>query len=167
MLKPRTPTQIRLDALRMGCKKASKGCATCAEKYFALARLYGASEEEILTARQAAQIRKPGLQRRDLIKYAVTGAGGLITAATAIISLTSSGPTRASSAYFGIDSNTTICCQMPLHFYIGRMGYGLYPDAYYYAFNTAMARHAGHTSTFGYWGVQGPAANRKYSTPYR
>jgi hypothetical protein len=152
----------------MGVKKARKGCTTCAEKYFDLARLYGASEQEILAALQeAANTQKPGLERRKLIKYAVAGAGGLVTAATALLSLTSSGPTQASSAYFGIDSNTTICCQMPLHFYVGRMGYGLYPDTFYYAFNAAMARQVGHTSTFGYWGVQGPQANLRYSTPYR
>jgi hypothetical protein len=152
----------------MGSKKARKGCALCAEKYFDLARLYGASEQEILAAtREATPTHQPGLERRKLIKYAVAGAGGLVTVATAIVSLSRSGPVQASSAYFGIDSNTTICCQMPLHFYVGRMGYGVYPDTFYYAFNTAMARQAGHSHTFGYWGVQGPAANVRYSTPYR
>lgn len=168
MLKPRTPAQIRLDAVKMGVKKARNGCSACADTYFDLARMYGATEQEIIAALQAATgTRKRHLKRRDLIKYAVAGAGGLITTATALLSLTRSGPAQASSAYFGIDSNTTNCCQMPLHFYVGRMGYGAYPDTFYYAFNTTMARQVGHTSTFGYWGVQGPTANPGYSTPYR
>lgn len=151
----------------MGIKKARQGCTACAEKYFDLAGLYGTSEQEILAAlREATGVRKPGLKRRELIKYAVAGAGGLITTAAALFALTRSGPAQASSSYFGIDSNTTICCQMPLHFYAGRMGYGVYPDTFYYAFNTAMARLAGYNNTFGYWGVQGPASNPG-STPYR
>jgi hypothetical protein len=168
MLKQRTPEQIRWDAIRMGLKKAQNGCPACAEKYFDLARLYGASEQEILAVlEEATGMHKRGLKRRELIKYLVAGAGGVLVTATAILSLTRSGPALASSSYFGIDSNTSVCCSMPLHFYIGRMGYGVYPDTYYYAFNTAMARQVGNTHTFGYWGVQGPALNTGYSTPYR
>ncbi|HEY1348390.1 MAG TPA: hypothetical protein VGF67_02035 [Ktedonobacteraceae bacterium] len=168
MLKPRTPAQMRQDALSMGIKKARKGCAACAERYFDLARRYGTSEQEILLALQeATHTRTPGLGRRDLIKYAVAGAGGLITTATAVVSLTRSRPAQAFSSYFGIDSNTTICCQMPLHFYAGRMGYGIYPDTFYYAFRPAMARLVGHTHTFGYWGVQGPGSNPGYTSTYR
>lgn len=166
-LKPRTPAQIRADALKMGLKKAQSGCPACAEKYFELAMQHGATEQEILTIlEEATDKRHRGLKRRDLIKYAVVGAGGLAITSALLLSLESRAPARASSAFFGLDSNTTICCDMPLHFYVGRMGYGLYPDTSYYAFNTAMARKVGHTNTFGYWGVQGPGSNPGSSTPY-
>src|SRR5579883_3364694 len=79
MLKQRTPEQIRRDAIGMGLKKAQYGCPACAEKYFDLARLYGSSEEEILTAlEEATGMHKRGLKRRELIKYLVAGAGGEI-----------------------------------------------------------------------------------------
>src|SRR5581483_3005354 len=106
---------------------------------FELAKQHGATEQEIQDAlEQATGMNGRGLNRRELIKYAVAGAGGLAITATALSSLERRSPAMASSSYFGIDSNTTICCGMPLHFYIGRMGYGVYPDTYYFAFNTAM-----------------------------
>lgn len=167
ILQPRTPAQIRTDALKMGLKKAQSGCPDCAEKYFALARQHGASEQEIQQLlEQATGLRQKGLNRRELIKYAVVGASGLAVTTAVILSLESHIPAQASTAFFGLDSNTTICCGMPLHFYVGRMGYGVYPDSSYYAFNTAMARKVGHTNTFGYWGVQGPGANAGYSSSY-
>jgi hypothetical protein len=170
MFKPRTPEQIRLDAVKMGLKKAQSGCPACAEKYFELAKQHGATEQEIQDIlEQATGMSKRGLNRRELIKYAVVGAGGLAITATALLSLERRGPAQASSSssFFGLDSNTTICCGMPLHFYIGHMGYGVYPDTSYFAFNTTMAQKVGHTNTFGYWGVQGPGSNTGYSTPYK
>lgn len=169
MLKQRTPEQIRLEAVKMGLKKAQNGCPECAEKYFELAKQHGATEQEIQAALELVTgMGKKGLNRRELIKYAVAGAGGLAITTTVILSLEKLRPAQASSsAFFGLDSNTTICCGMPLHFYIGRIGYGVYPDTYYYAFNTAMAQKAGHTNTFGYWGVQGPNSNTGYGTAYQ
>lgn len=169
MLKPRTPMQIRSDAIKMGLKKAQNGCPACAEKYFELARQNGATEQKIHEAlEQATGIKSKGLNRRDLIKYAVAGAGGLVITTSVLLSLERRAPASAASSgsFFGIDSNTTVCCSMPLHFYVGRMGYGVYPDTFYFAFNTAMAQKAGHNNTFGYWGVQGPGSNTGYSSPY-
>lgn len=167
-LKPRVPAQIRADALMMGLKKARSGCPACAEKYFELAKQHGATEQDIQDVlEQATGMGQKGLNRRELIKYAVAGAGGLVITAAVLASLETRSPAQASASFFGLDSNTTICCSMPLNFYIGRMGYGVYPDTSYYAFNTAMARKVGHTNTFGYWGVQGPGSNTGYSTPYK
>jgi predicted nucleic acid-binding Zn-ribbon protein len=47
MIRPKDPDRVRADALRRGAEKQLAGCATCAEEYFALARLHGAGEEEI------------------------------------------------------------------------------------------------------------------------
>jgi len=44
MLQKRTPEQIRVDALKMGIKKAQRGCPACAEKYFELAMQHGTTE---------------------------------------------------------------------------------------------------------------------------
>ncbi len=168
MLKRRTPEQIRQDAVKMGIKKAQSGCPDCAEKYFELAKQQGATDPEIYAALQRATgMSSKGLKRRDLIKFAVVGAGGLALTSTAVLSFERRGSAYAASSYYGIDSNTTICCQMPLNFYIGRMGFGVYPDTYYFAFNTAMAKKVGNTNTFGYWGVQGPGSNTGYATPYK
>lgn len=168
LLKPRTPEQIRNDALKMGLKKAQGGCPACAEKYFELAKQHGASEQDIQAVlEEATGMVQRGLHRRELIKYAVVGTGGLVLTTAAVLALETHAPAQASSAFFGLDSNTTICCQMPLHFYVGRMGYGVYPDTSYFAFNTAMARKVGNTNTFGYWGVQGPGSNTGYATPYQ
>ncbi|HEY0757134.1 MAG TPA: hypothetical protein VGD98_24485 [Ktedonobacteraceae bacterium] len=167
-LKPRTPAQIRADALKMGLKKAQSGCPACAEKYFELAKQHGATEQEIHTIlEQATGLQQRGLKRRELIKYAVSGAGGLAITTAILLSLETRSPAQASASFWGLDSNTTICCGMPLNFYIGRMGYGVYPDTSYYAFNTTMARKVGHTNTFGYWGVQGPGSNTGYNTAYK
>jgi hypothetical protein len=158
--------QIRQDAIKMGLKKAQNGCPECAEKYFELARQHGASEQEILTVlEQATGLEQKGLSRRALIKYAVAGASGLAIAGTLVFSLEHLSGVGASTTFsFGVDSNTTTCCQMPFDFYIGHMGYGIYPDTYYFAFNSTMAKKAGHTNTFGYWGVQGPGENPGYSS---
>jgi hypothetical protein len=165
MLKQRTPVQVRLDAVKMGIKKARGGCPACAEKYFELAMQNGATQQEIQEAlEQATGTSGKGLKRRDLIKYAVVGAGGLMLTTAALASLERRGAALASSAYFGLDSNTTICCAMPLNFYVGRMGYGVYPDTFYFAFNTSMAQKVGHNNTFGYWGVQGPDSNPGYAS---
>ena len=110
-LKQRTPEEIRLDAMKMGIKKAKNGCAECAEKYFELAQQHGATEQEIQHAlEQALGVGKPGLNRRTLIKYAVAGAGGLAVASTALVTLerhNASSAAAATSYYYGIDSNTT------------------------------------------------------------
>lgn len=165
MLKKRTSEQIRLDAVEMGVKKAQSGCPTCAEKYFELAKQHGATEQEIQDVlEQATGMRRKGLSRRELIKLAV--ASGLALTATGLVFSQTRNSVEASSYYFGIDSNTTICCSMPLNFYIGRMGYGVYPDTSYYAFNVSMAKQAGLYNTFGYWGVQGPEVNTGGRTPY-
>ncbi|HLI69316.1 MAG TPA: hypothetical protein VKV19_06115 [Ktedonobacteraceae bacterium] len=168
MVKQRTPEQIRRDAVKMGIKKVQSSCPACAEKYFELAKQHGATEQEIQDAlEQAIGMRGKGLSRRDLIKYAVASAGGLAVTTNLLLSLEKPQLAHAqSSSFFGIDSNTTICCAMPFHFYVGRMGYGIYPDTFYFAFNTAMAQQVGNTNTFGYWGVQGPEANAGYSTAY-
>ena len=148
----------------MGVKKAQSGCPACAEKYFELAKQHGAAEQEIQTAlEQATGMGGKRLSRRELMKYAV--ASGLALTATGLVSLETHNTAEAASYYFGIDSNTTICCSMPLNFYIGRMGYGVYPDKSYYAFNTAMANKVGFANTFGYWGLQG-AGLRGSRSPY-
>jgi len=103
-----------------------------------------------------------GFNRRELIKYAV--AGGLALTTTGLLSVEKPNQAMAASYYFGIDSNTTNCCSMPLNFYIGRMGQGTSPDTSYFAFNTSMANQVGWANTFGYWGVQGPTASGQ--SPY-
>ena len=154
MLKKRIPEQVRLDAIKMGIRKAQNGCPTCAEKYFDLAKQHGATEQEIQEAlEQMTGTSQQGLSRRELMKIAV--ASGLALTTTGVLSLEAHKTAEAASSFFGIDSNTTICCSMPLSFYIGHMGFGVSPDKSYFAFNVSMAQKVGSKNTFGYWGLQG------------
>ncbi len=165
MLKQRTSEQIRGAAITMGIKKAQSGCTTCAEGYFDLAKQHGAAEEEIQAAlEQATGASGKGLSRRDLIKIAV--ASGLALTSSGLLLPQTSRVARAATYYWGIDSNTTICCAMPLNFYIGRMGQGITADTTYFAFNTAMANQLGPNFVFGYWGVQGPVGRPSQYDPY-
>lgn len=166
MLRKRTPEHIRIDAIKMGVKKAQEGCPACANGYFELAQQNGATEQEIQRAlEQATGAHGKGLSRRELIKIAVASGLALTTASLALPHTNKIA--RAATYYWGIDSNTTICCAMPLNFYIGRMGVGITADTAYYAFNTSMANQVGLYDTFGYWGVQGPTLgpDQGYSNP--
>lgn len=60
------------------------------------------------------------------------------------------------STWWGTDSSTQSCCEMPQDFYIGRMGYGGQSVGDAYFFNTDAANAAGQQYTYGYWGVVGP-----------
>jgi hypothetical protein len=167
MPKPKTSQQIQQDAIAMGIKKIRNGCPECAEGYFNLAQQQGATEEDIRQAiAEATGTSSRGVSRRDVIKMAI--ASGVAAAGIATLSLTMQRNAPHADAYtplyYGIDSNTNFCCGMPTQMYIGRMGYGIYPDKSYFAFNTSAANTAGHYNTFGYWGLQGPGASA--NSPY-
>lgn len=173
MQRQRDQAAIRSDAIKMGIKKAQSGCFQCMDGYFTLARQQGASEEEIQVAlEQATQTKGNGLARRDLIK--LLASSGLVAAAGGLAlsskeqkeSYARARHPLAPSTWWGTDSSTQVCCQMPQHFYIGRMGYGGEPagDAYY--FNTNAAREAGHAHTYGYWGVVGPNSRPSNLSPF-
>lgn len=163
MVRQRDARAIRADALRMGIKKARSGCTPCMHGYFDLARQHGATEEEIQQAQlEAAQPEKSGLGRRTMMKLAAVGAvGGLAFGSMELLSSKAQIP-----AWFGTDSGSQSCCDMPQNFYVGRMGYGAEPigDAYY--FNRNAATIAGYQHTYGYWGVVGPDARPAGMSPY-
>jgi hypothetical protein len=158
MLRQRSAEQIRLDAIRMGVKKAEDGCLSCMQSYFDLARQNGATQEEIEQAldKMTADSGK-GLLRRDLLKMVAIGGLATIAGSTALGSAEySTGQAQAITAWWGTDSSSQSCCGMPQNFYIGRMGYGVEPhgDAFFFNINAASA--AGPYRTYGYWGLVGP-----------
>lgn len=162
MLQQRNPDKVHADAIKVGMQKARSGCASCADGYFELAKQYGATEEEIRQELEAAtKTTKKGLSRRELIK--LMASGGLALSAIGLISKDA----QAISTWWGTDSNSQTCCQMPQNFYIGRMGYGNEPNGDGYFFNTHAATAAGFSNTFGYWGVVGPNDSRRGNlSPY-
>src|SRR5579884_3330853 len=88
MLQQRASEQIRIDALKMGIKKAQEGCLSCAYGYFTLAKQHGASDEEIQQAvDEANKTGNHTIQRRDVLKMIASGgiavtAGSLAVGAT-------------------------------------------------------------------------------------
>jgi hypothetical protein len=167
MFQQRTSEQIRIDALKMGLKKAQEGCLACAYGYFTLAKQHGASDEEIQEAiDKANKADNHTLQRRDVLKMIVSG--GLAAAAGSLAVGTaeySTGQAKAASLLWGTDSSSQACCAMPQNFYIGRMGYGVEPvgDAYFFNINSASVANA--SRTYGYWGLVGPGFSGSWS-PY-
>ncbi|HEY7419026.1 MAG TPA: hypothetical protein VH593_27845, partial [Ktedonobacteraceae bacterium] len=77
----------------------------------------------------------------------------------------STGQAKATSFWWGTDSNSQACCNMPQNFYIGRMGYGIEPVGDAYFFNINSARAASNRHTYGYWGLVGPGYRGGWS-PY-
>ena len=61
---------------------------------------------------------------------------------------------QAVTTYCGLDSWSTICCSMPLNFYIGRGGEAGSWDSSY--FNTTSASGAGTSYSHIYWWLHGP-----------
>lgn len=155
-LRPRSPREVRRDAIRMAIGKAVSGCSGCASSYFSVARKHGATDKEISSAVARAEIPH-GMSRRKLMQLALaTGAA----AATAAVLGDSA---RATSFYWGTDSNGITQSPIPQDFYIGRFGYGLTSSTQY--FNTTAASNAGFFYTYEYWGLVGPASRGTY-TPY-
>ncbi|HEX6483425.1 MAG TPA: hypothetical protein VF043_31650 [Ktedonobacteraceae bacterium] len=151
MLRPRNPQQIRTDGLKMAIRKAKTGCHSCAQGYFELAKKHGATEEEISRAITTAY--GSGIQhisRRDLIQLAAAVLAGATFAAAKFLPQSA----QASSYFWGTDSNSETMLQIPQNFYVGRFGYGTTGSSYF--FNTAAAQTAGKSSTFMYWGLEGP-----------
>ncbi len=162
LLRQRTSTQIRRDAIKMAIQKANQGCLSCAHNYFDLAKQHGASEEEIAQAiNKAALPAGRGLSRRDMLKLA---AGVLVGVALGADVLVSRRAEAATTAYWGTDSNSATCCNLPQNFYIGRFGYGTTGSTLY--FNTSAAQAAGKSSTYIYWGLEGPGSRPRKTTPY-
>src|SRR5215216_6496258 len=60
--RPRSPTDIRVSAMKAGVSKLDAGCSPCAESYFKLAQDHGASNEDIakLVGRRAL-LRRAGV----------------------------------------------------------------------------------------------------------
>lgn len=167
MLQQRTSEQIRIDALKMGIKKAQGGCLSCAYGYFTLAKQHGASDEEIQQAvDKANKAGNHNIQRRDVLK--MIASGGLAAAAGNLAIGTaeySTGQAKRAALLWGTDSNSQACCSMPQNFYIGRMGYGVEPVGDAYFFNLSAAQAAGNRRTYGYWGLVGPGSSGSWS-PY-
>lgn len=161
MLHPRHAVDIRADALKMAIRKATTGCYSCAQSYLALARKHGATEEEMYQAIDAAgESGEKGVSRRALLKIAgVVLAGGTLSAGELL-------PHRAEAAsyYWGTDSNTGTSPEMPQNFYVGRFGYGTTGSSFF--FNTGAALSAGKSSTYMYWGLEGPGLAPSGATPY-
>src|SRR5256885_21303 len=120
MVLSKAPAKIREDALRMGVKKLTIGCDRCADSYFELARQNGATENDIQAALQrhgTAGLNRY-LNRREMLKGLAMTAAGTAALAGGLLPLSAA----AASNTFGIDTNTTNCCGMPMSFYIGRFG---------------------------------------------
>jgi hypothetical protein len=100
---PRKPEEIRQDALRMGAKKLSAGCASCAESYFTLARKHGASDVEVERAKQGAA-QAQGIGRREFLQRAGTIAAGASLLASGGSLLGQARQARAGTAPDGADA---------------------------------------------------------------
>ncbi len=85
MKRLRAPQTIRTDALALAVRKIAAGCDDCAASYIAVARQYGATDDEIDQARTAGQAaRAAGApSRKALLKAAARGAAGLAGASAA------------------------------------------------------------------------------------
>lgn len=156
-LRARSADKVRADALKMSVRKAERGCFSCAEQYLEVARQNGATEEEIQQTKTAImQLSEQKSGRRKLLKYAAAGTAVVTAGGLAFGSLKVFSSQAQITARWGTDSGTQVCCQMPQHFYVGRMGYGGEPLGDAYFFNIQAAKAAGHDRTYGYWGVVGP-----------
>ena len=152
-LRPKDPTKIRADALRMAVKKLDAGCGECAQSYVKLAKQHGATDGEIrlvlpgreLTPTYSSPIVVP---KRNL--WVASSLVGGVASARALSpgpwqhTLTPSnappnaklplspaevqslkGVQNADPNEYGIDSNTTAGLGgMPTNFYIGEMSCG-------------------------------------------
>jgi len=162
LLRQRTSANIRRDAIRMAVQKANAGCLACAQSYFKLAKQHGSSEEEIAQAiEKGARAGGKGISRRDMLKLA---AGVVVGVALGADVLAPRRAEAASAYYWGTDSNSATCCNLPQNFYIGRFGYGTTGSTLF--FNTSAAQAAGKSGTYIYWGLVGPAIRPKKTTPY-
>jgi hypothetical protein len=157
MPRQRDSIQVRDDALKMAVQKAKAGCRSCAQSYFELAQKHGASAEEI----RRAIDQVGGMNRRDLLKLAASVVAGVALGTNEAL------PQRAealSSCWWGTDSASTTCCGIPQDFYIGRFGYGTTGSTYF--FNIRAAQAAGKSSTYIFWGLEGPGIAPQGMTPY-
>ncbi|HEX4208266.1 MAG TPA: hypothetical protein VHZ51_29490 [Ktedonobacteraceae bacterium] len=166
MLRPRTSEQIRIDAIKMGVKKAREGCLPCMNQYFALAREHGASQAEIECALASVSTEQHGIPRRKLLKIAAAGGLAAATAGLGIASLEYASNSHAQSVqtWWGTDSSSQTGYELPQNFYIGRMGWGKQPQGDALYFNVNAANAAGRERTFGYWGLVGPGNGYRGST---
>lgn len=161
MPRERSSKQVRVDAIKMGVRKAQSGCLECMEGYFELAKQYGATDNEIqLALEKATGTMGKGLSRREVIKIAV--ASSLALATVGMLTNTA----QAYSYYWGTDSNSGNCCSMPYNLYIGRMGYGNEQNGDPSFFNRSAAQQAGFDNTYGFWGIQGPGLAPSGMSPY-
>ncbi len=162
MLHERDSTKIRRDSLKMVIQKANAGCLSCAQSYFELARKHGATGAEIERAiDNAAEQGGKGLNRRELLKLVSVVAAGVALGTSGLLAVHAAAST---AAYWGTDSNSATCAGIPQNFYIGRFGYGTTGSTLF--FNTAAAQAAGKSSTYIYWGLEGPGSRPRNTTPY-
>lgn len=164
MLRQRDPQLIRIDAIKMGIKKAQQGCIECAAKYFELAKQHGATQTVFRQTvdRFSFRLEESKFKRRDLLKLAAavgtTGALSVIESFTKEAQQALAEHTLSLPTWWGTDSNTQSGYGIPQNFYIGRMGYGTQPKGDGYFFNLNAAHAAGHSHTYGYWVLVGPSS---------
>jgi hypothetical protein len=162
MQRQRDPQLIRVDAIKMGIKKAQQGCIECATKYFKLAKQLGATPAAICQTIDESyfQADEKTSTRRDLLKLAaaagITGVSVIEFAEQAQQALAKQ--TLPRPTWWGTDSNTQSGYGIPQNFYIGRMGYGTQPKGDGYFFNINAARAASYYRTYGYWVLMGPSS---------
>ena len=161
MLRQRDSAKVRKDALKMAVQKANAGCTSCAQNYFALAQKHGATEEEIhQIIDEAIVVSGKGISRRDLLKLAAAAIAGVALGTAGLLPKQA----EAASYYWGTDSSSATCGNLPQNFYIGRFGYGTTGSTAY--FNTSAAQAAGYSNAYAYWGLVGPTSRPKHTTPY-
>jgi hypothetical protein len=158
MLRERDKVKIKVDAIRMGVKKAAGGCGSCAEQYFRLAEQSGATGAEIEAAlRDEGEKGRKYLTRREVLKGLAIGVAGTAAVASGLVPLEAAATVNS----FGVDTNTVNCCSMPYTFYIGRFGGELTSSTS--GFNVTAARQAGIYYSYIYWDIGGPVGQ---SNPY-
>ncbi len=151
MLRSRTSAQICSNAVKMAIRKAKSGCHTCAQRYFELAKQHGATEEEISrTIEASVEVDGAGMSRRQLLKLAAAVIAGVTLSGSELLVQRA----EAASYYWGTDSNSGTCLEIPQNFYVGRFGYGTTGSTYF--FNTRAAQTAGKSGTYIFWGLEGP-----------
>jgi len=146
----------------MVIRKAKSGCHSCAQRYFELAKQHGVTEEEISRTIEATVApSETGISRRQLLKLATAVVAGVALGSSELLVQRA----EASSFYWGTDSNSATCLEVPQNFYIGRFGYGITGSTYF--FNTQAAQTAGKNSTYLFWGLEGPGLAPSDITAYQ
>lgn len=159
-IRRRDANRIRDDAIRVGIRKASTGCFSCAEGYFKLARGHGATDAAIAEAIRSTDGGGPSvLSRRQLLKLVAAGAGAAAIGGIMprIPVAHAGGPPWWGSHY------KTHTVKGTQDFYLYEGGTGLSWESG--GIDFTAAQNAQTFATFMYWNLLGPGQGGNCTNP--